>query len=208
MRHGRKKRKSPSSARRSRNRLLLWQERRDSSRLQPEQRTCTATPHKPSSGVVATCLARKFHPGMEERGSPHSWNCIPTQPTKEGRELGSQALPASLWSGSQISSCSWSGNQTIPPSPPSPWSGDQGIVHQGYCLSASTPTNQTMLQQSLPPLVPLPSPIPGSFPPPSTGWTRPAGGCTWGTLPALVTTCPSCLAWGLKCKSCDLIFAI
>ena len=38
MRHGRKKRKSPSSARRSRNRLLLWQERRDSSRLQPEIR--------------------------------------------------------------------------------------------------------------------------------------------------------------------------
>ena len=28
---------------------------------------------------------------------------------------------------------------------------------------------------------------PWSFAPPSTGWTRPAGGCTWGTLPALVT---------------------
>ena len=191
---GKKKRKSPSSARRSRNRLLLWQEKRDSSRLQAELRTCTATPHKPSSGLVATCLARKFQPSKEEV-LPHGWNG--TQLAMEGRELGSQALPASLWSGSQISSCSWSGNQTIPPSPPSPWSGDQGIVHQGYCLSASTPTNQTMLQQSFPPLVPLPSPIPGSFPPPSTGWTRPAGGCTWGTLPALVTTCPSCLAWGL-----------
>ena len=29
------------------------------------------------------------------------------------------------------------------------------------------------------------------------GWTGPAGSCTWGTLPALVTMCPSCHAWGL-----------
>ena len=180
--HGRKKRKSPSSARRSRNRLLLWQERRDSSRHQAELMICTATPHKPSSGLVATCLARKFQPGVEG-GSPLDWNR--TQPTKEGKEPGSQALPPSQWSG----------NQTFPPSPP--WSGAQGIVHQGYRLSASTPTNQIVLQQSLPPLVPLPPPIPGSSSPPSSCWNRPAGGCTWGTLPALVTTCPSCLAWGL-----------
>ena len=120
------------------------------------------------------------------------WNG--TQLAVEGREFGSHTLPAKQWS-PFCSPPSWSGIQTFPPSPP--WSGDQGIVQQGYCLSASTPTNQTMLQQSLPPLVPLPSPTPGFLPPPPTGWTRPAGGCTWGTLPALVTTCPSCLAWGL-----------
>ena len=79
-----------------------------------------------------------------------------TQLAMEGRGFGSQALPAIQGSGSQTFSPSWSGNQTFPPSPP--WSGDQGIEHQGYSLSASTPTNQTMLQQSLPPLVSLPSP--------------------------------------------------
>ena len=222
-RKGRKKRKSPSSARRSRNRLLLWQERRDSSRLQAELGTCTTTPHKPASGLVATCLARKFQPGKEVAASPHGWNG--TQLAMGGKEFGSQAPPAGQWSGNQTFSPSWSGTQTFPPpwsgnqtfspswsgsqtfsppwsgnqtfSPSPPWPGDQGIVHQGYCLSASTPSNQTMLQQSIPPLVPLPSPIPGTLPPPSSGWTRPANGCTWGTLPALVTTCPSCLAWGL-----------
>ena len=222
VRIGRKKRKSPSSARRSRNRLLMWQERRDSSRLQAELLTCTATPLKPSSGLVATHLARKFQPGEEEGGSPHGWNG--TQLAVEGREFGSQALPASQWSGSQTfpPSCfspSWTGIQTFPPSPPRsgiqtfppspprsgiqifppspPWSGDKGKVHQGICLSASTPTNQTMLQQSLPALAPLPSPTQGFLSPSPTGWTRPAGEYTWGTLPALVTTCPSCLAWGL-----------
>ena len=97
---------------------------------------------------------------------------------------------------------------------------DDHIIHRWWWLSSWWWSNRTLRegirwkksftfgQQSLPPLVSLPSPIPGFSPPPLTGWTRPAGGCTWGTLPALVTTCPSCLAWGLKCKSCDLIFAI
>ena len=40
------------------------------------------------------------------------------------------------------------------------WPEDQGIVHQGYQLSAGTSINHTMLQQSLPPLVTGPSPIP------------------------------------------------
>ena len=147
---------------------------------------------------------------------PRELNNVHLLDRLEGGKLGSQALPSIQWSGSQTSPSPpfWSGSQTFPASSPlsgnqtspssPPWSGDQGIVHQDYWLSASTSNNQTMLQQSTPPLVPLPSPIPGlSLPPslspspPSTGWTRPVGGCTWGTLPALVTTCPSCYAWGL-----------
>ena len=58
-------------------------------------------------------------------------------------------------------------------------------------------TNQTMLHQSFSPLASLPSPIPWSSPPSLPGWIGPAERCTWGTLPALVTMCPSCHAWGL-----------
>ena len=195
------KKRSPASEARSRRRLLQWQQRRDLGRVSQE----LTTPLPPSRELKNVRLKDRL----------------------EGGRLGSQASPSTQWSGSQTSPSSsfWSGSQTYPSSPPlyrpgtqtfadspsqsgsqtspssPPWSGDQGIVRQDYWLPASTSNNQTMLQQPLPPLVPLPSPIPGFSPPPSpTGWTRPVGGCTWGTLPALVTTCPSCK---LNTRSCD-----
>ena len=50
-------------------------------------------------------------------------------------------------------------------------------------------------QQPLQPLVSLPLSSPGHLPPYSSRWTRPAGPCTLGTLPAPVNACPSCLTW-------------
>ena len=114
----------------------------------------------------------------------------PCSPPWSGRPTTSSSLP---WSGSQAFSSPppWSGSQTFPPSPP--WSGNCGNVHQDKWLLASTLKNHTMLQQSPPPLATLPSPIPGFSPSPPAS----QAGSTWGLLPALVTACPSCLAWGL-----------
>ena len=215
-----RKKRSPASEARSRRRLLEWQWHRDSRRgLEQLTPDGPATPLPPPRRCKNVRLLDRLE--GEKLGSqappPSQWSGKPTSPSSPSWS-GSQTLKAPLsQSGSRTSplfphlSPFWSGSQTFTPSPSqfgsqtSPtWSGDQGPEYQDYWLSAGTSINQTMPQQSLPPLAPLPSPIPGFWPPPSfppsppsTGWTAPAGGCTWGTLPALVTTCPSCHAWGL-----------
>ena len=195
------KKRSPASQARSLRRLREWQEQRDLQRGQ-YTRECFRTPLPPPRQL------RKVR--LEDRLEG-----------EKGGQFGSQTFPLTQWSGSQIpfvsaslsesqtvpcvptqsgsqtASCSppWPGSQTTSPS--SPWSGSQGGVHQENWLSASSFTNQNVLQQSPSPLATLPSPIPWSSPPSLPGWTGPAGSCTWGTLPALVTLCPSCHAWGL-----------
>ena len=131
--------------------------------------------------------------GSETTSSSLPWSGSQTFPSPPPRS-GSQTFPSPPpWSGSQTfpPSSPWSGSQTLP-SPP-PWSGNWGNVHQDKWLFASTLRNQTMLQQSFPSLATLPSPIPGFSPSPPAV----QAGSTWGLLPALVTACPSCLAWGL-----------
>ena len=228
------KKRSPASEARSTRRLLEWQQRRDLQRgleqlttpLPPSRKLknvrlidrlegrklgSQAPPFNQWCGSQASSSSPSVSGTQTSPSSPLSlaplWSGSQASPSQSG----SQTSPSSplylppLWSGSQTfhTGPSQSGSQTSPSCPP--WSGNQETVHQDYWLSASTFNNQTMLQQSYPPLVSLPSPVPGLTPPsslpsfsPSTGWTRPAGGgSTWGTLPALVTTCPSCHAWGL-----------
>ena len=130
-------------------------------------------------------------------------------------KLGSQASPPNQLPGSQTSPfplSQLSGSQTFPTLPIPPLrSGHQGNAHQDTWLPASTLKNQTLLQQSSPHLVTLPSTLPWSSPPRHSAppplatlpspfqWPSPSPTteCTWGTLPALVTSCPTCCAWGL-----------
>ena len=194
-----KKKRSPASEARSWRRLCLWQQRRD---LQREAdlltRECFSTPLPPPKELRSVRLTERLE-------------------DVQGGEPGSQVHVPSQWSGSQTSSAfpswlgspsspptssaspPWSGSQTYPTPPP--WSGHQGNVHQDYWLPASTLKNHTMLQQSPPCLATLPSPIPGFSPPPLTCQAGSVNGSTWGLLPALVTACPSCHAWGLLTPS-------
>ena len=219
---GRGKRRSPAAEARSRRRLLEWQHRvdclREVNRLQSEQRI-VSTPVPAPQVVRRVRLKERLDrvkgiesgsqtlPSIRFQSEGHEGEL----PGSVGEEQGLQAsgfknfsslqqtptisLPS--WSGSQAVPCStnWSGSQTFPPS--SPWSGNQEGVNQDNWLSAGTITNQTTLQQSFSPLASLPSPIPWSSPPSLPSWIGPADRCTWGTLPALVTMCPSCHAWGL-----------
>ena len=180
MGQGRKKRRSPAAAKRSKLRLLQWQEGRDHSRLQRELRTSATTPFKSSEGLVSTNLTRKFQSG---EGGESLFSQCGSQLTNEGGEVvtgslgrgkawacsGSasdfqnfsslrQSLPSTL--PTPISWC----NPVLPPSPPgsaAPWQG-----------AATSP----------------PLPLTLSGPPPAS---------MWGMLPGLVTSCPSCRAWGL-----------
>ena len=199
-----KKKRSPASEARSQRRLREWQQRRD---LQLEShllsKECYSTPLPPSRELKNVRLTERL------------------EVSQEG-ELGSQAFTSNQWSGSQASpafpswlgspsspptaSTPWAGIQTFPTPPPwsgsqtyltpPPWSGHKGNAHQDFWLSAGTQQNHTMLQQSSPGLVTPPSPIP-SFSPPPPYQAGPVLGSTWGLLPALVTACPSCYAWGL-----------
>ena len=170
------KKRSPASQARSLRRLREWQRQRDIQRgMDQSTRECSSTPLPPPREARNVRLAER----LESEG---------------GEKFGNQTFPLSQLSGSQTLPY-WSGSQTTSPS--SPWSGNQGGVNQDNWLSASTFTNQTMLQQSFSPLASLPSPIPWSSPPSLPSWIGPAERCTWGTLPALVTMCPSCHAWGL-----------
>ena len=200
------KKRSPASQARSLRRLREWQEQRDLQRGL-DQFTSPNTPLPPPREVRNVRLVNRLEgEGGGKFGSqafplsncsgsqiPPASSPIPYLPSSSGSQTVS-CLPS--WSGSQTIPCSplWSGSQTIPPPP---WSGNQGALYQDNRLSASTFSNQTMLQQSFSPLASLPSPIPWSSPPSLPSWTGPADRCTWGTLPALVTMCPSCHAWGL-----------
>ena len=201
----RKKKRSPASEARSRRRLLEWQQRRDfqwdSGLLGKE-----STPLPPPRELRNIRLTERLE--VSEGGelgsqalAPRQWSGSQTPPTSPSG-LNSQSSPPTssaspLWSGSQTFSTPppWFGSQTFP-SPP-PWSGHQGNAHQDNWLSASTLQNHTMLQQPSPCPVTLPSPIPGFSPPPLTRHAGSVNGSTWGLLPALVTACPSCHAWGL-----------
>ena len=202
-----KKKRSPASEARSQRRLREWQQRRDLLQLDSHllSKECFSTPLPPLRELKNVRLTERLE------GS-------------QGGELGSQAFTPNQWSGSQASptlpswlgspsspptssaSPPWSGIQTFPTPPPwsgsqtyltpPPWSGRQGNAHQDFWLPASTLQNHNMLQQSSPGLVTPPSPIPGfSCPPPHQAGS--VLGSTWGLLPALVTACPSCHAWGL-----------
>ena len=217
------KKRSPASQARSLRRLREWQKQRD---FQRGQFINPSTPLPPPREVRNVCLVDRLEgEGGKKFGSQtiplSQWSDCQIPPVSSSLS-GSQTVPyLPSWSGSQTVSCSppwsgsqtppcspyWSGSQTVPCAPswsgsqttlPSlPRSGNNGAVHQDNWLSASNFKNQTMLQQSFPPLATLPSPIPWSSPPSLTSWTGPADRCTWGTLPALVTMCPSCQAWGL-----------
>ena len=168
-------------------------------RLETEQGGKSGSQAFPSSQWSGSQISSAFPSWSGSQTSPtsSSWSGSQTSPASSSLS-GSQTIPClPSWSGSQTAPCSspWSGSRTIPPS--SPWSDNQGGVHQDNWLPAGNLTNQTMLQQSFSPLVTLPSPIPWSSPPSLPSWTGPADRCTWGTLPALVTMCPSCHAWGL-----------
>ena len=201
------KKRSPASEARSLRRLREWQQQRDLQRAsasdQSTRECSSSTPMPPRKELKNVRLLNRLEDVQGGKlGSqifPSSqWSGSQTSPAFPSWS-GSQTSPASSpWSGSQTSpaTLSWSGSQTNSTSPP--WSGDQENMHQGNWLPASTSKTQTMLQQPFRPLVSLPLTSPGHLPPPpSSSWTRPAGQCTWGTLPALVTACPSCLAWGL-----------
>ena len=194
------KKRSPASEARSFRRLRDLQQRRDLQRASDQSTSgCASTPLPPSRELKQVRLLERLEVEGGKLGSQafpsNQSSGIQTSSTSPARS-GSQTSPwgpaFSPWSGEQNlpASPSWSGSQTNPTSPP--WSGNQGNMHQGNWLPASTSQTQTMLQQPLQPLVSLPPPSPGYLPPPS----RLAGRCTWGTLPALVTACPSCLALG------------
>ena len=180
MGHRRKKRRSPAAAKRSKLRLLQWQEGRDNSRLQRELRTSATTPFKSSEGLVSTNLTRKFQSG---EGGESLFSQCGSQLTNDGGEVVTGSLGrGKAWACSGSASdfqnfsslrqfvpptlqtpISWC-NPVLPPSPPSsavPWPG-----------AATSP----------------PLPLTLSGPPPAS---------MWGMLPGLVTSCPSCRAWGL-----------
>ena len=203
---GWKKKRSPASEARSQRRLREWQERRDLQRSSDLlAKECFSTPLPPPRKLRNARLTERLE-GFQggELGtqalSPSKWSgsqTSPALPSWLGSPSSPPTSPASFpWSGSQTFATSppWSGSQTY--STPQPWSGHQGNAHQDW-LSASTLQNQTMLQQPTPCLVTLPSPIPGFSPPPLTHQVGSVNGSTWGLLPALVTACPSCHAWGL-----------
>ena len=221
-----KKKRSPASEARSQHRLREWQRRRDlqrdSSLLAKE---CFSTPLPPSREMRNVRLTARLE-GVKgcELGSqapaPCQWSgsqtfpafpswpgstSPPPTPSASPPLFGSQTFSTPPpRSGSQTYSTPppWSGSQTY--STPPPWSGHQGNAHQDYRLSASTSHNPTMLQQPSPPLVTLPSPIPGFLPSPLSCQAGSVNGSTWGLLPALVTACPSCHAWGLLTPSVKL----
>ena len=187
----RKKRRSPAAARRSKLRLQKWQERRDHCRLHMESRTCTTTPLKPSGGMVGTHLVERFWSGKGEgagafrMGLPHSQTG--SQLTGEGGEVvtGSSGNGETLVLSGSASSSSNSSllRQSLPLPAPYNWCNP---VHP-----PTTPSSSSAFLQGAAMSPPLPLTLGGLAAP----------GGFWGMLPGLVTSCPSCRAWGLLTSS-------
>ena len=182
----RKKRKSPAAARRSRLRLQQWQEKRDQCRLHMESRICTTTPLKPSGGMVGTLLANRFQVEKgEEIGLPHSQSG--NQLTGEGGKVvtGSPGKgEAWVCSGSASSSSNLSLLRQSSPLP----------VPHNWCTPVhppTTPSSSSAFWQGAVTSPPLPLTL--------SGLAAPGG--VWGMLPGIVTSCPSCRAWGLLTSS-------
>ena len=189
VRKGRRKKRSPAAAARSRQRLLWWQERVDSfgqHRLQVEQRL---TPQRGLRKVERTRLIAR----LEECASP----LVSGEGTSGGRgETGRR--PA--WRGDSLTvsasnpKTNFSLRQSyvtpevygIPPTPP-PSAGWVNVWPPG--LPGGIPGVQLPL--GLPVEVMMPTGLPGG----AAGWSSPSPGL-WNPPVGALMRCTSCWAWG------------